>query len=64
MLKWKGHKSVHKCMMPHSSELPIKICTFIVIGILQTFWVYNLKKSNYHYESVVKTKKENSDGIF
>jgi hypothetical protein len=28
---------------------------------LSTFWVHNIKKNNYHYESVAKTKKENSD---
>jgi hypothetical protein len=62
MLRWEGDKSVHKCMMPHCSELPIKI--HILIGILSSFWIYNIKESNCSYESVAKTKKENMDGIF
>jgi hypothetical protein len=62
MLRWEGDKSVHKCMMPHCSELPIKI--HILIGILSPFWIHNTKESNCSYESVVKTKKENMDVIF
>jgi len=36
----------------------------VLIGVLSNFGVYNIKKGNYHYESVVKTKKENSESIF
>jgi hypothetical protein len=62
MLRGEGNRKLHNCMMPHCSEMPIKVHIFNMTSV--KFWVYNIKKSSYYYESIVKIKKENSEGIF
>ena len=62
--RW-GGRDIEKCINARRHTVQNCPWRFIyLIRILSTFWVQNIKKNNYHYVSVVKIKKRNSEGIF